>query len=61
MALLVDGELDDINDIGDEVEGVLEADGEVIGRGGGGEELDVVCVGGLVEAEAVLVITLVKS
>ena len=33
VALLVYGELDDVDDVGDEVQGVLEADGEVA-RGG---------------------------
>jgi hypothetical protein len=58
VALLVDGELDDVDDVWDEVESVLEADGEVVVCGGGGEEFDVVGVGRLVEAEAVLVLVL---
>lgn len=58
MALLIDGELNDINDIRDEVESVLQPDGEVVGCSCGGEELNIVGVGALIKAKAVLVVVL---
>jgi hypothetical protein len=55
VALLVDGELDDADDVGDDALGVLQADGEVVRLGDARQVLDVVGVDGLVVGEAVLV------
>jgi hypothetical protein len=56
--LLVNGELHDIDDIGNNIYGVFKTDGELVVSGGFGEELNVVNVGALVVAEAVLVLAL---
>jgi hypothetical protein len=58
VTLLINGELHNIDNVRDKIDRVLEADGEVVGGGGGGEEFDVVDVGRFVVAEAVLVIAL---
>lgn len=46
MALFIYGEVDDIDDVGDEIDGVFEAEGKVEGVSGFRKEMDVVAVCG---------------
>jgi len=61
MALFVDSELNHINDIWDQFNGVFETNGEIVRGGRGSQELDVVDICGLVVAKSILITVLQVS